>query len=143
MVSESLIGQLFSKASRLALDEHAGKEDYSSQGVIELGDFRIDMNRRIVTVHGDDLDLSSEEFDVLLFLIRHPQRLITPQTVLMTTATSENPRQTEFLRVLLSLRKKLEAAGAGQHYLRTEPWVVYKFDPAPSSAKQQKDSRVV
>lgn len=35
-----------------------------------------------------------------------------------------------FLAVLLSLRKKLDAAGDGKHYLRAEPWVVYRFDPA-------------
>jgi hypothetical protein len=34
---------------------------------------------------------------------------------------------------LLSLRKKLDEAGAGKHYLRTEPWIVYRFDPTPSS----------
>jgi hypothetical protein len=44
-------------------------------------------------------------------------------------------RQTQFLRVLLSLRKKLEAAETGQQYLRTEPWVIYRFDPLPSSAR--------
>jgi hypothetical protein len=33
----------------------------------------------------------------------------------------------------MSLRKKLVAAGQGKHYLRTEPWVVYRFDPTPSS----------
>ena len=101
--------------------------------VIESGDFRIDIGRRIVVLRGEELELTSEEFDVLMFLVNHPQRLITPNTMLTTTWATNAPRQTEFLRGLLSLRKKLDAIAEGKHYLRTEPWVVYRFDPAPSS----------
>jgi hypothetical protein len=35
---------------------------------------------------------------------------------------------------LISLRKKLDAAGPGKHYLRTEPWIIYRFDPTSSPA---------
>jgi DNA-binding response OmpR family regulator len=101
--------------------------------VIESGDFRIDIDNRAVTLRGEQLQLTFEEFDVLVFLIKHPQHLITPHTVLATSSTADPPRHTEFLRILFSLRKKLDEAGAGKHYLRTEPWIVYRFDPTPSS----------
>ena len=108
--------------------------DASSSQIIESGDFRIDLLRRSVTLRGKELDLTPEEFDVMVFLAGHPQSVITPHTRLTTNWTTDRVRQTEFLRVLVSLRSKLDAAGHGKHYLRTELWVVYRFDPTSSSA---------
>jgi DNA-binding response OmpR family regulator len=108
--------------------------DPSLKGTIEAGDFKIDLTRRSVTLSGRELNLTSEEFDVLVFLAGHRQRLITPRTLLATSWTEHRVRQTQFLRLLMSLRTKLESAAApGKHYLRTEPWVVYRFDPTSLS----------
>jgi DNA-binding response OmpR family regulator len=119
----------------------ASKEDVevaeteSAGQVLEVGDFRIDTRRHSATLRGERLALTSEEFDVLVFLTANPQRFVTPQTTLATNWTGGRPHQTEFLRVLLSLRRKLESASAGQQYLRTEPWVIYHFDPVSSPAR--------
>jgi DNA-binding response OmpR family regulator len=104
----------------------------SSNEVIRVGDFRIDTAERTATLRDQELSLSPEEFDVLVFLVRHPQSVVTPHTVLATNWSADRPHQTEFLKALLSLRKKIEAAASGKQYLRTEPWVVYRFDPGSS-----------
>jgi len=111
----------------------AEKNDPSTK-MIELGDFKIDLARRNATLRGQELVLTSGEFDVLVFLAGHRQRLVTPHTMLATSWNANRLRQTEFLRVLMSLRQKLDAAGPDRHYLRTEPWVLYRFDPTSSSA---------
>jgi len=103
--------------------------------VLEIGDFRIDTGRQIATLRGETLKLTGEEFEVLVFLTTNPQRVVTPQTTLATHWTGARTHQTQFLRALLSLRKKLEIVGAGYQYLRTEPWVVYRFDPVSSPEK--------
>ena len=103
-----------------------------STALIEIGDFRIDTVHRIATLRCEALRLTSEEFDVLVFLTSHPQRFVTPRTMLATSWASENLHQTQFLKVLLGLRKKLNALSSGKQYLRTEPWVVYRFDPTSS-----------
>jgi len=131
MVCESRLPQF--KIPNRGPESHAPEEDLSLQNVIQSGDFRIDVGSRTVNLCGEELELSSEEFEVLVYLINHPQRLITANTVLATSWTKNPPRQTEFLRVLLSLRKKLDLAAPGKHYLRTEPWVVYRFHPIASS----------
>ena len=115
-------------------DRETAEGSVSLSEITESGDFKIDLAARTVTLRGEDLPLTSEEFDVLVFLARHPQHMVTPQTVLATSWDANGLRQTEFLRALMSLRKKLDAAGHGQHYLRTEPWVIYRFDPTSSSA---------
>lgn len=102
---------------------------------IDIGDFKIDTNRHRAFLQGQPLDLTLEEFDLLVFLIANRQRFVTPHTMLATKWTEGRPYQIEFLRVLLSLQRKLETAAAGQHYIRTEPWVVYRFDPAASTTR--------
>src|SRR5215831_5842466 len=119
--------QLFAAGAK----ENARSEENRAVGeVVEIGDFRIVTRKHSATLRGQELGLSSEEFDVLLFLTSNPQRFVTPQTMLATNWTNGRPHQTEFLRVLLSLRRKLETAAAGQQYLKTEPWVIYRFDPS-------------
>jgi two-component system KDP operon response regulator KdpE len=123
--------QLFTKTSES--EQIAVEEDVSCAQVIDSGDFKIDLSRRVATLGGQRLELTSEEFDVLVFLAGHPQRLVTRNTMLATSWSTNRFRQTAFLRVLLSLRAKLEAAEPGQHYLRTEPWVFYRFNPSSAT----------
>jgi DNA-binding response OmpR family regulator len=115
-----------------ARKENPQQDDAESEGeVLEVGDFRIDTHRRTATLRGEPLELTGEEFDVLLFLTTNRQRVVTPQTKL-TTRTRTRTHQTQFLRVLMSLGKKLENAATGQQYLRTESWVIYRFEPVSS-----------
>jgi len=108
-------------------------EAYSTE-VVEVGDFTINKANRTAQLRGESLELTSEEFDVLVFLTSHPQRCVTPHTVLATNWAGNGLHQTEFLKTLLSLRKKLESAASGKQYLRTEPWVIYRFNPNSSLA---------
>jgi two-component system KDP operon response regulator KdpE len=126
--------QLFAKTWDRTPEQDTAEESVSLRGMIESGDFKIDLDGRTVTLCGQELRLTSEEFDVLVFLADHPQSLVTRRTMLATIWTANRLRQTEFLRALFSLRKKLDAAAPGKHYLRTEPWVVYRFDPTSSPA---------
>ena len=126
------VRQLFATAST----ENVQESDTESAGeMLEVGDFGIDIHRHRAILRGEPLELTGEEFGVLLFLTTNPQRVVTPQTTLATHWTGARTHQTQFLRVLLSLRKKLETAATGQQYLRTEPWVIYRFDPISSPAR--------
>lgn len=107
-----------------------------SADTIESGDFQINLAKRTATVCGRELQLTSEEFDVLVFLSKHPQRLVTPHTMLATKWVVSGPRQTAFLSSLISLRNKLDSTEAGKRYLRTEPWVIYHFNPAPTKSSK-------
>jgi DNA-binding response OmpR family regulator len=116
--------------------ENAQEPDPENTGeLVEIGDFRIDIQRHRATLRGVRLELTGEEFDILAFLTANPQRVVTPQTTLATHWNGARIRHTQLLRVLLSLRKKLEDAATGRQYLQTEPSVVYRFDPIFSPAK--------
>jgi len=103
--------------------------DDGDKDVIVRGDFRIDLRARQATVNGQELSLTQEEFEMLVFLIAHPKSVITPHTRLTRRWAQGQVRQARFLRVLAELRKKLESTEGCSHYIRTEPWVVYRFDP--------------
>ena len=125
--------RLFPKSCGGTPETETAGQGAALPGIIESGDFRIDLAAHTVYLLGHELQLTPQEFDVLVFLAAHPQRLVTPHTVLATNWTKDPLRRTEFLKALLSLRQKLDAAASGKHYLRTEPWVVYRFDPASSA----------
>ena len=111
-------------------------EAHDSLSLIRSGDFSIDLDRRSASLLGQDLTLTPEEFDLLVFLAGHPRSLITPRTVLASGWSDQGVRRTELWRALLALRGKLNAiAGPGRQYLRTEPWVAYRFDCSPSTAR--------
>jgi two-component system KDP operon response regulator KdpE len=134
MDRNSNLRRLFAEKKNKTAERETTEQSNSLTGMIESGDFQIDLAARTVTLRGEDLSLTAEEFDVLVFLAGHPQRMVTPHTMLATSWTANGLRQTEFLRVLMSLRKKLDVAGHGKRYLKTEPWVIYRFDPNSSAA---------
>ena len=95
---------------------------------IETGDFRIDLRDRSVQLCGRSLNLTAAEFDLLVFLIRHPKKIISAHTQLVTRWGDTRVRQAEFLRVLRELSKKLEGDSSTPRYIRTEPWICYRFN---------------
>jgi two-component system, OmpR family, KDP operon response regulator KdpE len=97
--------------------------------VFVSGDFRIDLGSQRVTVQSQELRLDEEEFEMLVFLAGHHTNIITPQTRLTTRWGREHIRQSDFLRVLANLQRKLESIPGGARYIRTEPWLVCRFDP--------------
>ena len=103
-----------------------------AEALVEAGDFRLNVSERKARVRDKKLELTSLEFDLLLFLVQHPRRLVTPRTRLATNWNSTAVRQTEFLQTLFSLRRKLESVDAARCYIRTEPWVFYLFDATAS-----------
>ena len=96
---------------------------------IRAGDFAIDVAARSVTVHGQDLPLSGAEFDVLIYLMSHHRQVVSSRTRLKTRTEGSQVHDTEFLRALLSLQKKLHEVVPGAHYLQTEAWILYDFRP--------------
>lgn len=97
--------------------------------LIEAGDFRIDLDSRVVTVRGRELRLSWAEFDVLVYLTSHTRRIISSSTWLSTKTEDGGLHHAEFIPALLSLRTKLREEAPGSHYLATQAWLLFEFHP--------------
>jgi len=102
----------------------------SEQEVIEIGNFRIDIPAHSVCVRKHEIRLTPKEFDLLVYLARHPGRVITHRTLLGALWGPNSVEQPEYLRVFIGhLRKKLEVGENSSPYIITEPWVGYRFEP--------------
>ena len=99
--------------------------------VIEIGDFRIDLAAHKVAVRDHDVHLTPKEFDLLVYLVRHPGKVVTHRTLLSAIwGRGQSTEQVENLRVVVGqLRKKLEPETSSPRYIVTEPWVGYRFEP--------------
>lgn len=102
-------------------------------GAIEDGDFRIDQDAHTVFVRGEEIKLTPKEFDLLLYLARHPRKVISHRALLAAVWGANSTEQPEYLRVFIGqLRKKIEPDSSAPNYLLTEPWVGYRFEPEGS-----------
>ena len=114
---------------RAALRRASTREEPETP-VIEIGDFRINIPAHSVAVRGQETRLTPKEFDLLVYLAKHPGRVITHRTLLGAVWGPNSVEQPEYLRVFIGhLRKKLEIDEHSPHYIVTEPWVGYRFEP--------------
>jgi two-component system, OmpR family, KDP operon response regulator KdpE len=96
---------------------------------INIGEFEINLQTRIVKVSGKEIHLTPKEFDLLVYMARHPEKVLTHTALLNAVWGSQNVQQPEYLRVFINqLRKKIEPEETPR-YILTEPWVGYRFRP--------------
>lgn len=101
----------------------------SSQEVIEQGDFYVNPESRQVRVAGKEVRLTPKEFDLLVFMARHPNKVLTHRVLLNAVWGGESVQQPEYLRVFINqLRKKIEPQETPR-YILTDPWIGYRFQP--------------
>ncbi|HUN90363.1 MAG TPA: winged helix-turn-helix domain-containing protein [Terriglobales bacterium] len=122
MGSQAMSMEAFTTGGNIVENRNEGE-------TLSIGDFRIDLQQRRVKIRNQEIHLGGDEFELLVYLLNHPKRVVTSQTRLSTHWEGGRVHQARFLQVLLSLQKKLDAANAGVHYIRTEPLLVYRFDP--------------
>jgi len=97
---------------------------------IDIGDFKIDLPTRAVSVKGNRVHLTPKEFDLLLYMVQHPHRVIPHRSLLAAIWGDNSTEQPEYLRVFVGqLRKKIETNPAEPHYVLTDRWVGYRFEP--------------
>jgi len=121
------IGELLARVrATLRRAPETGREG----AVLEVGDFHVDFEKRVVQVAGKEIRLSPKEFDLLVFLIRNSGKVLTHRTLLAKIWGGNYTDQTEYLRVFIRhLRKKIEPDPAKPRYILTDPWVGYRFQP--------------
>lgn len=98
--------------------------------VLAAGDFSIQLAERKLTVKDRNVHLTPKEYDLLVYLLRHPGKVLTHHALLGAVWGGDYTGQTEYLRVFIGqLRKKIESDPANPKYILTEPWIGYRFTP--------------
>lgn len=108
----------------------ASSPDLDDQSLLEEGDFVVDQATRSVKVRGEIVHLTPKEFELLVYFMRNPGKVLTHRVLLGAVWGGNSVEQSEYLRVFIGqLRKKIEQDPAKPQYILTEPWVGYRFNP--------------
>jgi DNA-binding response OmpR family regulator len=95
---------------------------------ISSGSLRIDFERRIVTLRGEEVRLTYVEFEVLAALSRAPGRVLSREALLEHVWGDSEYRDPRTIDVhIRHLREKLERDPKGPEYLFTVRGVGYRF----------------
>lgn len=89
-------------------------------GAMEVGPFRLDPVRRRIWLEGRDIDLTGREYELLAYLLHHPDRVVTREEILTEVwgwAFGEASTVTVHVR---RLREKIEREPRYPEYLMTE-----------------------
>jgi len=101
-----------------------------SEIAYEVGDFKIDPQQRLVEVSGKAVHLTPKEYDLIQYFLANRGKVLTHRAILTAIWGSNNTEQPEYLRVFIAnLRKKFEPNPRTPKYIKTEPWIGYRFDP--------------
>ena len=104
--------------------------DAADESTVEVGVFSIDFDSRRVHVKNVEVRLTPKEFDLLVYLARHPNRVVEHSRLLEAVWGPAAQNHPEYLRVFIGqLRKKVEADPSAPRYLTTEAWVGYRLNP--------------
>jgi len=105
-------------------------EPSGAQPVIAFGDNEIDLTQGRVTRLGDEVHLTTHEYNLLSELVRAPGRVLTHSQLLLAVWGPNDTENVQYLRVFVQrLRKKLETDPARPRHILTETGVGYRFRP--------------
>ena len=86
----------------------------------DAGDFRIDLDGRRVIARGQEIRLTPKEFDLFIYMARHPNRVISIERC-SKPCGAKHRRSSPSICVC-------SWDPSNPRYLVTEPWVRYRFN---------------
>ena len=96
--------------------------------VVRFDVVEINSTTRRVVAGNREVRLTPKEFDLLQYLVAHPNVPIPHTRLLQSVWGPDYGDEVEYLRVFINqLRKKIEKNPSSPKYLLTEPWVGYRL----------------
>lgn len=110
----------------------AGSSDDSGSekqnGLLTFRDIAIDMLSHEVQVNGKPVELTKKEFDILVLMVRYPQKVFTKENIFETVwGESYFPEDNSVNVHVSNIRKKLIAAGGADDYIKTVWGIGFKL----------------
>ncbi|HEY3070488.1 MAG TPA: response regulator transcription factor [Gaiellaceae bacterium] len=100
----------------------------SSEPVLEIGDLRIELEKRAVYRNGELVQLTPHEFRLLRLFALNEGRLLTHRAILREVWGPAYQTESHYLHVYVSqLRRKIEPDPSRPRHLLTEPGAGYRF----------------
>ena len=104
----------------------------SSPTRLRAGQLVIDFGGRTVSNGGKNSHLTPKELDILRYLTHSANQAVSHRELLQAVWGPDYGDQVDYLRAIIrNLRKKLEINPDDPQYIKTEPWVGYRFNGSP------------
>jgi two-component system, OmpR family, KDP operon response regulator KdpE len=108
---------------------------HGPSGRLRLGNVEVDFDTRRVIARGRHVRLTPKEFELLRYLVAHPNKVLSHRELLQAVWGPDYGDQVDYLRVFMNqLRKKIEADPSNPVFLITEPWAGYRLQ-LPTEAR--------
>jgi two-component system KDP operon response regulator KdpE len=99
-----------------------------TQPVFQIGNLKVDLVRRAVSVEGHEISLTPNEYELLKLLIQNAGKVITHRQMLHHVWGADYETEAHLLRVNISnLRHKLEPDPAQPSFILTESGIGYRL----------------
>ncbi|MFD6950704.1 DNA-binding response regulator [Nocardiopsis sp. TSRI0078] len=107
-----------------------GEDEVVLPAALEAGPVRMDVERHVVTVRGDNVQLPLKEFELLEVLLRNAGRVLTRMQLIDRVWGADYVGDTKTLDVHVKrLRAKIEEDPGNPRYIVTVRGLGYKFEP--------------
>ena len=108
--------------------QSADMQQGAQHKVIEIGDLKIDDDKRRVTIRDEIIHLTPTEYKLLALLARHHGKVLTHRFIINDIWGATAIDDTQSLRVCMgNIRRKLEEDTAQPRYILTEVGVGYRL----------------
>ena len=116
----------------------------TQSSVLQAGNLKMDLERRLLWRGEEEVHLSPTEFDLLAFMMKNMGAPLTHIKLLRTIWGPEYGGELEYLRSYVRmLRRKIEDDPAKPEYILTEPWVGYRFrNPSDPDSPPAEDDEI-
>ncbi|MEN8172927.1 MAG: response regulator transcription factor [Chloroflexota bacterium] len=123
------VGELLARI-KAVLRRSQWTESPIRQGQISQGLINVDLEQHKVTVRGENIKLTPTEFNLLVYLMEHANKVLPHKAILKNVWGPEYGEETEYLRVYMgNLRQKIEKDPGQPSCILTERGIGYRFDP--------------
>ena len=103
-------------------------QQHTEENVIETGDLVLDKSNRRLTILGEEYNLTSKEFDMLLLLVTNPKKVFSREDLLHKIWGEDYPGDERTVDVhVRRLREKIEPNPKEPKYVRTKWGVGYYY----------------
>jgi two-component system KDP operon response regulator KdpE len=100
----------------------------TSEPVFTSGSLKVDLERRLISVSGSEVQLTPTEYELLRVLITHAGKVLTHRFLLREVWGAEYGEEFHMLHVNISnLRRKIEPDSARPQFIITEPGIGYRL----------------
>ena len=125
-LSQKVMCELISRV-RVVL-RRSSAQDPPEPVVIQIGNLKLDPERRLFWRDDEEIHLTPKEFDLLALMMKNPGSTLSHVKLLRSVWGLEYGGEPGYLRTYVCmLRKKIEKIPAKPEYIVNEPWVGYRF----------------